>query len=507
MAQKEYIITVADPKIWDEIWDVLTIDGLSDNYIPKRAVEVANERPFNDYCAHFYLTDNEASQIRNDSRIQAIELQADLQENIKKDFAGTRTGLYDKNSWGGIQNNTMKNWGLLRCTNQENPFSNSYSVTGNYNYNLDGTGVDIVLVDSGIEHNHPEFAVNPDGTGGSRVVDFDWSSLGVPGTPTSAEVNGYLGDSNGHGTHVAGIAAGNTQGWASGARIYSIRIFSGYDTKNGGNFLGAISSDIAFDLTRAFHLQKVAAGGNVRPTICTNSWGYLRYYMNMTETYYRGTWYWKGSTDSMFGQIGDKHPTVVEYLDASVNNCSDAGVIMVGGAGNYKHKADIPGGLDYNNKYRSENGNVESYYHRGMSPTRASKMICVGAVEDGITERKAYYSETGPRIDIFAPGTSIMSSYNTGVPDSRNSNFYLKKLLGTSMACPQVTGVLACVLQLRPNMTTEQAKQFLIEHSIKDALQVLGPPGYDNTSDLQGAGNRILRMPFTNPVRGIMKRD
>ena len=48
---REYIITVADPKVWDEVWDTLTKDGLSDNYIPSRGVEVLNERPFNDFSA------------------------------------------------------------------------------------------------------------------------------------------------------------------------------------------------------------------------------------------------------------------------------------------------------------------------------------------------------------------------------------------------------------------------------------------------------------------------
>ena len=75
---REYIITVADPKVWDEVWDTLTKDGLSDNYIPNRAVEVLNERPFNDFSAHFNLTDEEADLIRQDSRFVAVELQAHL---------------------------------------------------------------------------------------------------------------------------------------------------------------------------------------------------------------------------------------------------------------------------------------------------------------------------------------------------------------------------------------------------------------------------------------------
>ena len=71
---REYIISVADPSVWDTLWDELTVDGLGDNFIPTRAVQVLNDRPFNDYQAHFNLTDAEADLIRKDPRIQTIEL-------------------------------------------------------------------------------------------------------------------------------------------------------------------------------------------------------------------------------------------------------------------------------------------------------------------------------------------------------------------------------------------------------------------------------------------------
>ena len=268
MNQQEYIISVSDPKIWDQIWDTLTTDGLGDNYIPSRAVEVVNERPFNDFCAHFLLTADEAAQIAQDSRILAIELLPSLNPSIKKETTGTRSYRFDKSNTTTAD---MKNWGLLRCINDTNPFIGSAtSVNGSYTYNLDGTGVDIIVVDTGVDPEHPEFAVNADGTGGSRVVDFDWHSLGVPGIPTSAQMNGYLGDSDGHGSNCASIAAGNTCGWAPGAKIYSIRIFDYYDIRNSNKYLLAMNDSLVFDLVRAFHLAKIAAG-NTRPTVCTNS--------------------------------------------------------------------------------------------------------------------------------------------------------------------------------------------------------------------------------------------
>ena len=498
---REYIITVEDPKVWDtSLWNELTINGLGDNFIPKRAIEVLNERPFNNFSAHFNLTDEEAAEIRQDSRIAFVELQADLHPEVKKEHFGTRpTATYDKS---GTTTATMKNWGLLRSSRPANPFAATTAVSAGFTYNLDGTGVDIIVMDSGVNPGHPEFAVNADGTGGSRVGDFNWASLGVPGTASASSIGGYLGDSDGHGSHCAGIAAGNTCGWAPGAAIYSLRIFDGNNIMGGG-YLGAINSDIAFDIVKQFHLTKRAAG-NMRPTICTNSWGYRSTYSGLTSTVYRGVTYPGSSTSSSRGQVNYLHPYVVNYLDVSATSCSNAGVILVGAAGNYLHKIDVPGGLDYDNYYTGWYGTT--YYHRGSSPTRADGFINVGAIDNSTAEQKVYFSETGPRVDVYSAGTSIMSAlsfnYSSTVADPRNSAYRLGKISGTSMACPQVTGVLATVLQARPNMTPAEARQFLIDSSVKNALVEGSDTSYTSTTYLQDGNNRILQTPFTNPSRG-----
>jgi len=399
----------------------------------------------------------------------------------------------------------MKNWGLLRSSRPTNPFASSTAVSADFTYNLDGTGVDIIVMDTGVEPGHPEFAVNADGTGGSRVVDFNWASLGVPGTPSASSIGGYLGDGDGHGSHCASVAAGNTQGWAPGAAIYSIRIFYG-GSITGAGYLGEIDSDIAFDLVRAFHLAKRAAG-NMRPTICTNSWGYRASYGGMVSTRWRGATYSTPSPNSNYGQVNYVHPYVVNYLDVSATNCANAGVILVGAAGNYRHKIDVPGGQDYDN-YWINTYYSQNYYHRGSSPTRADGFINVGAIDNTTTEQKVNFSETGPRVDIYSPGTMIMGAYandsyvTPAVRDPRNSSYYLNKISGTSMACPQVTGVLATVLQARPNMTPAEAKQFLIDSSIKNTLVEGSSTSYSSTTHLQDGNNRMLRTPFTSSDRG-----
>ncbi len=502
---KEYVVTVHDPDSWDNgLWDQLTINGLGDNFVPTRDVTVVNERPFNEFCAHFLLTDSEANLLRQDPRILDVELSAEKNPNVSKGFHAQRP-LREYNK-GNTTTSDMKNWALPRCTSPTNNFINTSSVLEPYYYNLDGTGVDIVVVDSGVEPGHPEFAINADGTGGTRVVDFNWASLGVPGTPSSASIGGYLGDSDGHGSNCASIATGNTCGWASGAAIYSIRIFAGNSIRTGA-YLGAIDSDIAFDLVKAFHLQKIA-NGNTRPTICTNSWGWRGGYSSMRSTVWRGTRYTTYTYNSSYGQVYSVYPATYSYISASVDSCAAVGVILVGAAGNYRHKIDVPGGIDYNNYWTDSLGNT-NYYHRGSSPTSASSMICVGAI-DNIAEQKAYFSETGPRIDVFAPGVMIMGAYanksyvTSAVRDPRNTSYYLNKISGTSQATPQVTGVLACILQARPRMTPTEAKNFIIGASEKNALADPTTGGYSNLNSLQGAGNRYLYMPFNSGTRGRM---
>lgn len=519
---REYVVTVIDPKSWDTLWTELTTDGLGDNYVPKRTVDVANERPVNEFCAHFMLSDEEAEELKQDARISNVELLPELRDDIELKVFGTRP---DSDYNRDLHNTTagMKNWGLLRSINSTNNFGNNLAIVADFPYNLDGTGVDIIVVDSGVEPDHPEFAVNSDGTGGSRVRDFDWSALaveyGIANVKTSAACGGYLGDADGHGSNCASIAAGNTCGWASGADIYSLRIYSGYNIKTNAPLQSIVdTTTVIFDLVTAFHLKKIAqaAGGPVRPTICTNSWGYsgLGNFPNMQYTNYRGTQYNITTPNPAYGQVSPQWPVRVTSIDADVLNCSNAGVILVGAAGNSGYKQDIPGGNDYDNFWYNSLSKATNYYHRGSSPTAAPGMVCVGAidsVQDSSIEQKAYFSNCGPRVDIWAPGVAIMgayankSYYTYPVVDERSpagTDYYLNKISGTSQACPQVTGLLACILQARPEMTAQDALKFIAGYSIKDQLTITGAPGYENITDLQDAPNRYLYMPFNNQSRG-----
>ena len=81
-----------------------------------------------------------------------------------------------------MNNNTDKNWGLFRVT-EGAPLPN-WGTNGSFTQTTQtvkttssGKNVDVVIVDSHIITDHPEYAVNTDGTGGSRVDQFNWLSL------------------------------------------------------------------------------------------------------------------------------------------------------------------------------------------------------------------------------------------------------------------------------------------------------------------------------------------
>jgi hypothetical protein len=204
---------------------------------------------------------------------------------------------------------------------------------------------------------------------------------------------------------------------------------------------------------------------------------------------------------------GARIPKRVDALDSDIEQAINEGIIYVGAAGNGRWKHDLPGGLDWNNTFEMAERYSDSvinpyYYMRGTSPTANDTTshpdgrfdipnICVGSIDVTTGDYKASYSDTGPGVDIFAPGTNIISSFTSGISDSRNGSFFLGKISGTSMASPQVCGVLACALENNPHWRQEQAKAYITgiakQGQITDTNG--GPADY---TDLQGAPDKYL---------------
>ena len=171
------------------------------------------------------MTAAQAEQLRNHPLVARVE----------PDMESMPTG-----AGSGVPNNpnSPAPWGLRRIT-QPDGLAPTYQACG-----ADGTGVTIVIVDSGIIPEHQEFG------GRVRHIGNFYVGSGAQGGR----------DLNGHGTHVAGCAAGATTGVAPGADIISLGV-------------GSPSGPIANSSVVAA-LNWVAMPGNVRlPAVVNMSLG------------------------------------------------------------------------------------------------------------------------------------------------------------------------------------------------------------------------------------------
>jgi hypothetical protein len=519
----KYIVTVKKGTDIESFYnDMETLGG--DSRIPSRQVSCYDRRPTSRNTG-YDLEDGEIESLLKDNRVLDIQSQSLVDSLITKPLWTQTSSDWDKSS---TPTNTNRNWSLYRCVNGSqvsNWGSNGTSdASATITTTSSGKDVDVLIVDGHLNTSHPEFAVNDDGTGGSRVQQFNWYSLtneitgGANGSYAYRSGTDLNNANDNHGMHVAGTVAGNTQGWARDANIYYV---SPYD--------GQIASQYLFEYIRAWHNQKSINSdtGRRNPTIVNNSWG--SYYeltrSSVTAISYRGTSDSDGSwTDNELDAYGIRdytasNITVNAYIPSFIADIEDAvddGIIFVGAAGNDSTKIDVEGGTDYDN-YVTSGSNY--YYHRGnwtsagaVSGTGGARLsVCVGAVSALVNESKATFSNCGPRVDIFAPGDNIISPVNDGtvsggsvttVNDSRNSSYKLTKYDGTSMASPQVCGVLACLLEQYPNMNQSDVIDYLNQHA-KGSQMTTTSGGFTDDTDLQGADNEYLFYFKERPETGV----
>lgn len=498
---KEYIVTLHNKEDLDAFYEDMETPG-GNLYIPDRAVDLADRRPIS-RNTHYYLTDAEAEQIRNDPRVLYVDIPVEHKPYIKPVPHYSQYSDYWNKNFNS--NSNFKNWGLYRCTRGSQVanwgWDNVSNASGSIQVNAEGRNVDVVIVDGCILTGHPEFAVNVDGTGGSRVTLFNWLSL----TPlvTGGAAGTYVYDTawygGTHGTHVAGTVCGNTQGWARKANIYNIYPY-GVDSN-------PIDGTRLFDYIRAFHNNKSINPVTKRrnPTILNNSWSYIYSISisNISFVSYRGVGHTGPFTSTQLRNYGV--PAIsstfggsvrVPSIDADIADAIADGIIIVGSAGNYDETIVTSSSADYDN-YLIVSGN-SLYYQRGSTPGSASTVLCIGALNAEVIETKAYFSSAGSRVDLYAPGTNIISAVLDAdgyeASDPRNPAYIIEKYSGTSMSSPQVAGVLACELEIYPRMNQSMAREYILNYAKNNQITDNGPldTNYTSLYGLRGAANKYL---------------
>ncbi|MDS0524841.1 chitobiase/beta-hexosaminidase C-terminal domain-containing protein [Clostridium sp. SHJSY1] len=171
-------------------------------------------------------------------------------------------------------------------------------------------------------------------------------------------------------------------------------------------------------------------------------------------------WAIENKMDIISMSLGSSQSSI--SLESAVNKAYNNGVLVVAAAGNSGNSDGIGTSIEY--------------------PANYSSVIAVGAVDS--TNTRAYFSSTGSKLEVSAPGVNVLSTYLNGS--------YVQ-MSGTSMATPFVAGNLALLKQKYPSYTNAQLRE-LLDNNISD----LGVIGRDS---LYGFG--LIKAPINTEVPSI----
>ncbi len=289
-----------------------------------------------------------------------------------------------------------------------------------------GAGQVVAVLDTGIDKTHPFLAgkVVSEACYSTTSSTNNSTSLCPGGASSSTAVDSGLDCAPGtaagcgHGTHVAGIAAGTNgasssgtiHGVGRGADLVAVQVFSRFTGSNCGSgpspCVLAYISDQILGLERVYDLRNSLAIASANMSLGGGQHG--------------------SACD------GDSRKPIIDNLRA-------AGIATVIATGN--------------NGYNGAIG----------APACISTAIAVGAT----TKQDAVWSSSNisSLIDLLAPGASICSSVVPGISSSCGSGYAF--YWGTSMAAPHVAGAWAVVRQAAPFASVDE---------ILEAFQVSGQP-------------------------------
>jgi len=293
-----------------------------------------------------------------------------------------------------------------------------------------GAGVTVAILDTGIDTTHPELQKNISGGVNAR------------GDENQRDYR----DLNGHGTHMAGIIAAALNRWgvvgaAPRARIYAVRVLD----KNGGGKLSDLISGMGWVASRSdIRLVNMSLGF---PGELVEEGSLKLLEQAVTALFKKGL--------IMVAAVGNRNPRVgAEGADGEGADTTCTRVALDEGAAGEGADGE---GAD------GEGADSGAFCYRTTSvkyPAAFPQVIAVGATD--IHNRVTPYTRSSDEIathSVLAPGGDktngrILSTTKGGAFGEGS---------GTSQATAHVTGALALALQVRPDLSFQEALALLYE--------------------------------------------
>ena len=254
-----------------------------------------------------------------------------------------------------------------------------------------GAGQTIYLIDTGFSGAHQEFGEDPDVSN-------------LHSAPNATE----FGDTDGHGSKMAGIILGSAIGCASGASIQNVKMFNDNTTEfTAGDVVDALEAILIH------HRANDAA----KPKIVLFAW-------SMTKN---------------------------ALIDAKLNQMLAENLMLVASAGNAGNGVDVdtitPGGLD--------TITTAGAHDHSFVATTFTQMPIIDYVDDDVTPFRRGLVQNAAKIDIFAIGKDVC------VADLANVANYVPAS-GTSVSAAMVAGIATHYMNLYSSTSAETIKSYMV---------------------------------------------
>lgn len=220
------IVVLKDPSMAQEFIDAARHAGM-------------DPQPFPGLPRHFRLpgTDPKTFPLAHHSTVQSFD---DGEEKLTSAAVQSVSLNADMTGTGG--------WAAARLIRRRDPWvpKGAYPRAASFDCRRTGAGVDLYIIDSGVDYLHPEF--------GGRVNQY-WHQ-------SSSFVEAAL-DGSGHGTHCMALAIGKTVGVAREARGYSMKFFNANSGESVTNAIAAMGAVL---------VQYNATADDDKPAVMFMSW-------------------------------------------------------------------------------------------------------------------------------------------------------------------------------------------------------------------------------------------